>query len=78
MEPATPGLQGIGLYPTPGRLLFAWVKVQNSKILNFRNSILKTCIMLQISKIFSINGKLPLEKLKINERCYYNLLNSAI
>ena len=33
---------------------------------------------IQISKLFSLTGQLSLEKLKIiNERCYYNLLNSA-
>ena len=47
-EPATPGLQDIGLSPTPRQLLSApnaWVKVQNFQNPELLKSNLKTCSM---------------------------------
>ena len=45
------------------------------KILNFRKSNLKTCSIPM--KHNGSNGQWSLDKLKINQRSYYNLLNSA-
>ena len=48
-------------------------KFKISIILNFRNSN----HAYKISTFFSLNGKLTLVILKVNEKCYYNLPNSA-
>ena len=47
IEPATPGLQGIGLSPTPRRLLYKYMGESSNflKILNLTNSNLKTSNM---------------------------------
>ena len=56
----------------------AWVKVkhfENPELQKFKyHNPHYAC---KISTIFSLDGWLSLEKLKINERCNYNLLNSA-
>ena len=56
-----------------------WWKFKISKILNFWNSNLKTCSMpTEYFTILSLNGQLSLDRLKINQRSYYDTPNSAI
>ena len=57
--------------------LYTWVKVLNFQILNFQKSDLKTYSMPTKYSVSSLNGQLPLDRLKINQRRYYILPNSA-
>ena len=49
-----------------------------SKILILKNSNLKICNRPKILTISSLNFQLPLDKLKIYRRSYYNLPNSVL
>ena len=48
-----------------------------SKILNFRKSEFKLAVCLQNIKKSKYNGQIPLDKLKLNQKSYHYLQNSA-
>ena len=56
-----------------------WRKFKISKILNFQKSRLKTCIMPTIYSLHKMKFKwsIVLDIPNINQRTYYNLLNSS-
>ena len=54
-----------------------WVKVQKFQILNFRKLNLKLAVCLKIIKNSKFNGQIPSDKLKLYQKSYYYLQNSA-